>query len=156
MDILDHNDDNNQIHELSCHHSYHTKCILEWYKKNPNCPECRGIEPAHPIIEVRRYDLWQRSRILRRKSRNKFAPKELKKLVEKLKKFERKLKDVKKDHKEYLTPEMKEQRKIYKNKRNLIWRTESKIREIRREIGLFTHPDLGISNINVTCCQFVN
>ena len=32
---------NNKITTLKCGHSYHHKCILEWYNKNQTCPICK-------------------------------------------------------------------------------------------------------------------
>jgi len=35
---------------LSCSHTFHIKCILEWLIKNPSCPCCRETQNL-PIFE---------------------------------------------------------------------------------------------------------
>ena len=30
-----------KIYLLSCDHCFHKSCIIEWFKKKPECPYCR-------------------------------------------------------------------------------------------------------------------
>ena len=43
--VKDEYEDENNINKvciISCHHIFHSKCILEWLKKNHSCPICRS------------------------------------------------------------------------------------------------------------------
>ena len=34
-----------------CNHSFHRKCIIQWFSKSNTCPSCRGI--VHNIFYVK-------------------------------------------------------------------------------------------------------
>ncbi|CAD8055171.1 unnamed protein product [Paramecium sonneborni] len=34
-------EENDIVRETPCNHTFHDKCIIEWFKKNKNCPYCR-------------------------------------------------------------------------------------------------------------------
>lgn len=139
------NDKRNQIFELECSHHFHTKCLLEWYKQStqPSCPICRGIDPTHPILKLNTWDLHARTKILRRKARNKNAPFQLKKAVEKIKKAELKLQQINQELKDYKTNDVKTIIKNIEKFRNKKWKQMDKIYTLKTELGLFQHPNLG-------------
>lgn len=33
--------DGDEVYDLKCNHSYHKKCLEEWFKENNSCPTCR-------------------------------------------------------------------------------------------------------------------
>ena len=38
---------------LPCGHCFHIKCIVEWKKKKPKCPNCRSVQHYHCMIKLR-------------------------------------------------------------------------------------------------------
>ena len=42
-----------QSKRLSCGHSFHLKCILEWYIESDTCPICRVPQPNDPLIKFK-------------------------------------------------------------------------------------------------------
>ena len=86
---------NEQIYELpECGHKFHTNCIFHWLRCGHNkCPNCNNSGLNNSLTddsESDYYHSYNRDQyiILRRFSRNKNAPLELKKLVQQLKKLE--------------------------------------------------------------------
>ena len=86
-----------------CGHTYHTNCIMQWVRAgHPKCPYCgnTGLNNDDNID----YYCFNKDQyiILRRFSRRKDAPLQLKKQVEQLRKLEEKQKIVNKNYKELL------------------------------------------------------
>jgi hypothetical protein len=42
--------------KLSCHHSFHYECILEWYKQSDLCPTCRQDQSDDPLIVFKKHN----------------------------------------------------------------------------------------------------
>lgn len=38
---------------LGCGHSFHNKCIIEWFVLSEICPVCRASQPNEPIIKFK-------------------------------------------------------------------------------------------------------
>ena len=97
----------NDKYKLDCGHVFHTRCIVQWFRSCSGgpCPNCRAREP----IELEFGDAISRAKFLRRYSNRKDAPKELKKMVQRVrvkeqqqKKAFRELKEYRKKHKKTL------------------------------------------------------
>ena len=73
--------------ELSCGHTFHSHCLVGWFRENPACPLCRD-DPVMEPMSVR-----DRASMVRRFSKTKQAPPELKRLVKTLQTKESKCKD---------------------------------------------------------------
>ena len=133
--------DENLKHTLECGHHFHSNCIISWFRTGANtCPLCRAT-PGDNNLDY--FDIRTRSTYLRRAATRKNAPKELKQIVLKLKKWEQKKKEnlaQLKQYKDKFKTEIKEARKI----RNGIWRARSRISEIRRALGLFNSPEFPV------------
>lgn len=120
-----------------CNHKFHTQCIITWFR-SPNsqgtCPCCRNTS-SHIY---NRMGVYERATWLTRKSRAKSAPKELKKLAQKLKLSQQRQKDNEKLRKEWIKkPEVKE---VFKKDREL-WRKKCRDRSRTRKnkvlLGLY-------------------
>ena len=138
-------------HKLSCGHIFHSECIIQWFRHGPNsCPLCRDDERENKSRRPLNYfDTWARSSYLRRKARNKNAPKELKRLVKKLKKKEDKYKNARKTLSNF-RKENKEHIKKYRYLRNYTWICQRQEIEARRLVGLFSDIHYPIPIINRT------
>lgn len=71
-----------------CKHNFHSNCIIEWFRSGATtCPYCRSSQ--NPEDRIYRYSrLWDsRYAFVTSFARRKSAPKQLKKLVEKKKKY---------------------------------------------------------------------
>ena len=96
-----------------CNHKFHTNCIMTWFRaKHNTCPLCnnKGINATRAQInEQANYGSWGARQkylkmysIVSRKSRGKNAPKEMKKEVEKVKKYKKKFDDFQKERRDWL------------------------------------------------------
>ena len=111
----------NNIYQLpECNHFFHTNCIITWFKTGKNsCPLCNnnGINKNNIASlnnnilssalsgytwDYKKKLLEYDYKIMRRYSRKKEAPKELKKQVKMLIKLENKFKQIKKEEREFL------------------------------------------------------
>lgn len=85
------------LHSLSCGHNFHVNCVVEWFRNSPTCPMCR----SQPETYISRDAKHARSNFIKSFSRRKDAPKQLKKLVEKLTKTKRRERQRQKMHTEW-------------------------------------------------------
>ena len=117
-------DDEEQCYSIEpCGHRFHTKCIIDWFRRASTCPSCRD-NTVQKINQIPCFVLRERAKELRKISRRINAPKDLKNLVERVKISEQKLKEknnelkeYRKEHKEILSKE----RKLSQAKYNLRW-----------------------------------
>lgn len=70
-------------HVLECGHRFHTKCIVDWFRQAHTCPLCR--DAFHHIDGL---TLRSRAAYLRTHARRAQAPRELKRMVARLRKCE--------------------------------------------------------------------
>lgn len=104
---------------LECNHKYHTKCIVEWFRKGQaHCPLCNH-NPSHN--SELQYTPWQysnnlindRCSLIRRKfGRKKDCPPDLKKAIDKLRELEENQKESDKQKKIFLNDPIVKQYKI--------------------------------------------
>ena len=99
--------DNNE-YTLECNHTFHTKCIVEWFRKSKgNCPLCNdnpgGAWPSCQIGYFGRDYVNQRCGLIRKKfGRKKDCPIQLKKALDTLKDLETKHKVFVQEKKEFM------------------------------------------------------
>ena len=45
----------------SCNHSFHEKCLVDWFKtcKNTKCPVCRQVVKTKKVISKERFDIFE-------------------------------------------------------------------------------------------------
>ena len=93
---------------LECNHTFHTKCIVEWFRKSKgNCPLCNdnpgGAWPQCQIGYYGRDLVNQRCGLIRRKfGRKKNCPIPLKKALDTLKELESEYKVFVQEKKEFM------------------------------------------------------
>lgn len=123
-------------HVLECGHRFHVKCIMRWFREGGrSCPMCRDRgEDAKNLTYM---DVDARASYLRRKARNKRAPKELKRLYNALLRAEANEKKAKDEYNAFLQ-ENKEVQTEYKKLRRRRWDSASKTRKMKRQLGLFS------------------
>ena len=130
-----------QTYELpECGHKYHTNCIFHWLRCGHNkCPYCGNMGSTNSESDNDySYHSYSKDQyiILRRFSRNKNAPSELKNLVEQLKKLEQKQKSLSKELNEIKRKKgiFKDLQKLYHKKQHNFWHTQSRIRRLKKNI----------------------
>jgi len=124
---------------LDCNHKYHTKCIVEWFRKgNAACPLCND----NPLTEQDSYYYYgnplinERCSLIRRKfGRKKDCPLTLKKAIDKLRELETQKKDSEKILKDFKSdPIIKELQEKGKKLRRETYKYNPKIRNQKIKI----------------------
>ena len=126
---------NDEVYSLECNHKFHTKCIIDWFRYCGTCPICRSAP------KFRTSDILIRSKILRKISFRKDAPRSLIKLVEKMKKVEAQVK------------ELKSAQSAHRNLHKEIFKSHNKLKEklcnarvkenkLKKELGMYTDHKL--------------
>ena len=122
-------------HTLQCGHSFHTECIVRWFRAgHSTCPNCRSEPTENNLIYP---DVMTRASLLRRHYHR--APPELKQLIENVRKAEARYRDNSAREKEVY----RENRLILKEYQTLVSkRRQSRhaIHRAKRRLGLFTSP----------------
>jgi hypothetical protein len=127
-------------HSLDCNHKYHTKCIIEWFRKgNANCPLCNDNPLAGQETEYYYFGsplINQRCSLIRRKfGRNKHCPPILKQAFVKLREFESKQKEADKIKKDFMNdPIVKEYKQKGKELAKEVYKYHPKIRNQKAKI----------------------
>ena len=128
--------DNEQTYTLdACGHKFHTKCIIDWFRRASTCPCCRNNN-VEAFDNIPAYILRERAKELRKISRRNNAPPELKKIVDRLKNLEEKLKNKTLDFKEFKN----ENKQILTTEKKYIrekWNLQFQKRKTERLLGLF-------------------
>ena len=133
--------DDDSKNTLSCDHTFHGHCIIQWFRQATSrgqCPLCNdnpysgatGQDPYdHYLYYYNRDFINERCILLKRVSRRKDAPKQLVASVQKLKKLEEEHKELKKEEREFKkTDEYKEFRKKHTSLNQKVWRKRERVR----------------------------
>ena len=144
-------DDESKIHQIDCNHRFHTTCIVKWFRLGTaSCPLCNSnpnqIDEFNTSIfsyGSRDY-INERCKTIRRLTRRKDCPQELKREFDKLKKYELEYKEFAKTKQIYLkTDEVKKMRKTVQQNNNKSWRKRSKVEKQKMKI-VSLYPQLQV------------
>jgi hypothetical protein len=128
LQSLSNNTDTYTIPE--CNHTFHTNCIIPWFRtSNPNCPYCRSTMDNEPRGFFDPYTREGRYKMIRNIARKKNAPVHLKKMVNKLINFNKKLDE---QRKKFTLWKKSEEGKKFKE----LSKKASKLRGVRKWINL--------------------
>ena len=132
--------DNEQTYTLdACGHKFHTKCIIDWFRMASTCPCCRNNNIEN-FDNIPAFALRERGKELRKISRRDNAPPELKRLVDRLKTIEDKLKNKNIEYKQF----KKEKKEILLTDKKYMrekWNMQFQKCKTERLIGLFQSND---------------
>ena len=124
---------------LECGHSFHTSCILKWFRgPSSTCPMCR----AEPQTILAYPDVIERCRMLRRKAGAKHAPPSLKRAVLALRKAEEDEKNARNEYRAYMTPEIRQILLRVRSLRHRSWTLKRRIMQRKRAVGLGVYPGI--------------
>lgn len=136
----DYNEESTPKVTLECNHSFHTGCIIRWFRTPINegtCPMCRGV----PVCGTSRMCMAQRCSYLRRRARAKNAPKDLKKRVERLQKMEKQIVEDNRAMKEFHRREdVKEILAMTRKLRRKRWGNWTRLRKAKAHVAIFQAP----------------
>ena len=120
---------------LQCGHQFHAACIGSWFRARctDTCPLCRSTGTSKII------NIESRAKFLRRRSIMRGAPSELVQCVQRWRDAEKTTKDSKRELRDFLRAHRDILTEVRK-KRSAYFRKRRSEREIRRMVGLFTHP----------------
>ena len=128
--VICHENVQKETKALECGHTFHSSCLVDWFRTSPSCPLCRAL----PTISGQ--TLHARCKYLCKKSRQKNAPPELKALVMRLSKKRSSQTTVSKAITLFNTQNkllLREKQKLATSSR----RIKCEIREAERIIGAF-------------------
>ena len=133
-------------HELDCHHSFCTGCIVSWFRCDHSygkCPLCRDAPTGGGALfgEITAQDAFERTRLVIREARKKTATKDIIQAAERCRKARTARQDASREHMEY----RRENREVLKQIRKLSarkWKLQRHEREVRRRVGfgLYSTP----------------
>lgn len=129
----------------ACNHKFHTKCIINWFRQASSCPCCRD-NTIEQIQEIPGFVLRERAKELKRISRRANAPCDLKKLVERVKKCDIKMKEKTKELKEY----RKDNKEILSKEKKMMrekWNLNYSKRRLERLVGLYNTNDYPLPHL---------
>lgn len=131
---------NDNEYRLECNHVFHTKCIVDWFRRgNATCPTCRSVPPDHARVERFGYlDTVARASLLRRRYRS--APDALKRLIENVRTAEERLRETRQQVRRFRS----EHHDVFKTANTLLTRMHKQRRAVRqalRRLGTFTSID---------------
>lgn len=127
-------------YKLDCSHTYHTKCIVSWFRtatSSGRCPMCNDNNTNDNLQYLSWYNrnyVLDRFKVIKNVNK-KNHPEKLKKELEKVKKLEDELKDFNSERKEfYKKDEIKEYIKQDKKYKKLSWKKQEKILKQKTKI----------------------
>lgn len=129
-------------YELECGHAFHAKCLVQWFRQKPYCPMCR--DPGVRVDERSNIrTLEAMFRLKRELSRRKNAPKLLKRLVASYRKKAARLRQRKKEFREWKRSdegkEFRRLRDIHSRhwRRSSEWHAMRGHRSLEKQIALY-------------------
>ena len=134
-------DDDQDIYNLDCNHKFHTKCIMEWFRKSKgNCPCCMDNPFLDKNVSLGNYyGTWnytyinERCSELRKQTRKKNCPEKIKKQFKTLRNKEKNLNEKKKEKREYIkSEEYIKAKEIIDNKRILEISIDNKSKSVMK------------------------
>jgi len=126
-----------------CDHKFHTNCIIHWFRQgNSKCPLCNHTGAISQSTTAGGRTSWyttkERYHTLRRFSRKKGAPRELKAFVSRLQKLEERYRETGSQLRAFRTERtglfgalLKEYHKLQSKRRRLLW----KQRQMKNTLG---------------------
>lgn len=140
---LEEEDDRNNMYQLDCGHVFHISCIQNWFRSgHDSCPNCR----SNKFDRIDWADVSSRAMYLRRISTRKNAPKELKKMVKKVKKIEQKRRNVHKEMRQFRKKHRKVLRKL-KQLEEKYYSTRNRGEDLNYIIGCMSFPNIHVPNL---------
>jgi septal ring factor EnvC (AmiA/AmiB activator) len=124
-------------HTLACKHTFHTSCIVQWFRGNSNaCPLCKDENALLDLFGSRRVQCVKQIRTL---ARRKDCPRQIVKINNRIKKLEDELKHKRSEHTKY----KKDNREVLKKNREF-QRNRSQLRRRIRdaEASLFAYGQM--------------
>ena len=146
------------VHTLECNHTYHTECIIKWFRSENNndgrCAMCNGLE-SDPVTYIPwwgREFVKERIKVIRRGALKKNADPKIVKEVKKLRKLEDNYKQSMKSLREF---KKRDDVKFIKSESKKLWNKRytgsTKIhRQKNKIVSMFpmTHMLTNTTNIN--------
>ena len=132
-----------ESHTLDCSHSFHTDCILKWFRSGGStCPVCRchGLDCA---VKLDFMDVRARANVIKRIARRMDAPESLKRLYKSYREVRKQKSDVIKKVSE-LKKKFKEEIKAVNKLRSKRWRLERRELLLNRELGMFCEAGVNL------------
>ena len=124
---------------LECAHTFHTSCIIQWFRgPSSACPMCR----AEPRMVLGYPDVMARCTMLRRRARAKGASPALKRSVLALIRSEEKANNTNDEYKAFLTQEVRQLLAHYRVLQRRRWQTRRQVLHRKRTLGLGVFPDM--------------
>ena len=133
------------VHELSCGHALHATCYIQCLKRGrASCPLCRSVDQPAPLGHM---TLLARATYLRRTvGRRKSCPSSLTRLIDNVKKMEKRSKEARSKANEHRT----EHKEIFlkdSKLRRARWDADRKAREAVRLLGSYDCDDLRLPTL---------
>ena len=133
------------VHELSCGHALHATCYIQCLKRGrASCPLCRSVDQPAPLGHM---TLLARATYLRRTvGRRKSCPSSLTRLIDNVKKMEKRSKEARSKANDHRT----EHKDIFSKDsklRRARWDAERKTREAVRLLGSYDCDDLRLPTL---------
>ena len=132
-----------ETYKLSCKHTFHTDCIMKWFRSSSgNCPCCldnptSGKKIYQPIF----YGYWNinfiesRCNVIKKYNQKNPGNIQMDKKFEKLKKYNKEISDLRKEKKEFLNkPEVKELKKKGKEIDRKVIKKDHQIKKLKINI----------------------
>ena len=139
-------------HTLECGHTFHTRCIVEWFRHGAStCPMCRA-QPASEDVALQTLGsltLRARASHLRSMARRAAAPPRLKRLVAQLRRHE----SLQRDARHRMTTFRREHRDTLRDLtrlRSRVYVTQMNVRRLLRLVGVFSDSEFPLPALSVT------
>ena len=124
-----------QIHSLECGHTFHCRCIVQWFREHHTCPMCRDEGP--PQLDA--LSLYERIKEMKRIGGRKNAPIILKKMCERAKRAKKKITEHQQSLRQFTSEQSITLRQFRQMTRNVMT-SKVRLRSLDRLIGVYNAP----------------